>query len=82
MIKIYEAKPLNGFQYIHATKGPRAIHIGSSNSPVSMDEIRNFISECISNNFDKADVLGWEWNYEVNELAKKIAEKEGLDFFQ
>ena len=79
MIKLYEAKPLNGFRYIHATKGPRAVHIGSSNSPVSMDEIRNFISECISNNFDKADVLGWEWNYEVNELAKKIAEKEGLD---
>ena len=79
MIKLYEAKPLNGFRYIHATKGQRAVHIGSSNSPVSMDEIRNFISECISNNFDKADVLGWEWNYEVNELAKKIAEREGLD---
>ena len=79
MIKLYEAKPLNGFRYIHATKGPRTVHIGSSNSPVSMDEIRNFISECISNNFDKADVLGWEWNYEVNELAKKIAEKEGLE---
>ena len=79
MTKLYEAKPLNGFRYIHATKGQRAVHIGSSNSPVSMDKIRNFISECISNNFDKADVLGWEWNYEVNELAKKIAEKEGLD---
>ena len=79
MTKLYEAKPLNGFRYIHATKGQRAVHIGSSNSPVSMDKIRNFISECISNNFDKADVLGWEWNYEVNELAKKIAEKEGLE---
>jgi len=44
-----------------------------------MDEIRNFITECIENNFNKADVLGWEWNYEVNELAKKIAEKEGID---
>jgi adenine-specific DNA-methyltransferase len=79
MIKLYEAKPVNGFRYIHATKGQRAVHISSSNSPVSMDEIRNFISECISNNFDKADVLGWEWNYEVNELAKKIAEREGLN---
>ncbi len=79
MIKLYEAKPLNGFRYIHASKGPRAVHIGSSNSPVSMDEIRNFITECVNNNFNKADVLGWEWNYEVNELAKKIAEKEGLD---
>ncbi len=79
MIKLYEAKPLNGFRYIHATKGPRAVHIGSSSSPVSMDEIRNFITECINNNFEKADVLGWEWNYEVNELAKKVAEREGLN---
>ena len=79
MIKLYEAKTLNGFRYIHASKGSRAVHIGSSNSPVSMDEIRNFITECINNNFEKADVLGWEWNYEVNDLAKKLAEKEGLD---
>jgi adenine-specific DNA-methyltransferase len=79
MIKLYEAKPLNGFRYIHATKGLRAVHIGSSSSPVSMDEIRNFIIECINNNFEKVDVLGWEWNYEVNELAKKLAEREGLD---
>jgi len=79
MIKLYEAKPLNGFRYIHATKGPRAVHIGPSSSPVSMDEIKNFIIECINNNFEKADVLGWEWNYEVNELAKKLAEREGLD---
>ena len=79
MIKLYEAKPLNGFRYTHALKGQRAVHIGSSNSPVSMDEIRNFITECINNNFARADVLGWEWNYEVNELAKKVAEREGLD---
>jgi len=79
MIKLYNSKPLKGFRYIHALKDNRAVHIGSSNSPVSMDEIRNFITECIGNNFNKADVLGWEWNYEVNELAKKIAEREGVD---
>jgi len=79
MIKLYNSKPLKGFRYIHASKDNRAVHIGSSYSPVSMDEVRNFITECIDNNFNKADVLGWEWNYEVNELAKKIAEREGID---
>jgi adenine-specific DNA-methyltransferase len=79
MIKLYNSKPLRGFKYIHASKDNRAVHIGSSNSPISMDEVRNFITECIDNNFNKADVLGWEWNYEVNELAKKIAEREGID---
>ena len=79
MIKLYEAKPVNGFRYIHASKDQRAVHVGTSNSPVSMDEIRNFITESINNDFYRADVLGWEWNYEVNELAKKVAEREGVD---
>jgi adenine-specific DNA-methyltransferase len=78
MIKLYKSIPLKGYKYIHASKDNRAVHIGPINAPVSMEEIRNFVSECVSNNFTKADALGWEWNYEVNELAKKIAEREGI----
>ncbi len=78
MIKLYKSRPLKGHRYIHASKDNRAVHVGPINAPVSMEEIRNFVSECVSNNFTKADVLGWEWNYEVNELAKKIAEREGI----
>jgi len=37
------------------------------------------IIECRANNFIKADVLGWEWSYEVNELAKELAKKDGVD---
>ena len=55
------------------------MHIGPTNAPVSMDEIGNFVSECLSSGFNKADVLGLEWNYEVNELAKKVAEGDGVE---
>ncbi len=79
MIKLYNSKPVSGYRYIQASRSKRAVHIGPIDAPVSMDEIRNLISECVSNNFTKADVLGWEWNYEVNELAKKIAEREGVE---
>ncbi len=79
MIKLYKSRPVSGYKYIHASRDNRAVHIGPINAPVSMDEIRNLVSECVSNNFSKADVLGWEWNYEVNELAKKIAEREGVE---
>jgi len=79
MIKLYKSKPISGYKYIQASRDNRAVHIGPINAPVSMEEVRNFVSECISCNFTKADVLGWEWNYEVNELAKKIAEREGLN---
>jgi adenine-specific DNA-methyltransferase len=79
MIKLYKSKPLSGYKYIQASRDSRAVHIGPINAPVSMEEVRNFVSECVSSRFTKADVLGWEWNYEVNELAKKLAEREGLD---
>ncbi len=79
MIKLYKSNREDGYKYIHASIGNRAVHIGPINAPVSMDEIGNFVSECLSSGFNKADVLGLEWNYEVNELAKKIAEINGIE---
>jgi len=79
MVKLYKSKQEHGYRYIHASKDNRAVHIGPINAPVSMDEIRNFVFECLSNGFTKADVLGWDWNYEVNESSKKAAEEDGVD---
>ncbi|MGB9798054.1 MAG: hypothetical protein ACPLSK_05465, partial [bacterium] len=79
MLKLYQAQPLNTFRYIHGRKGDRAVHIGPLNAPVTMDEIERTVIECRANNFKKADVLGWEWSYEVNELAKALAKDNGVD---
>jgi len=79
MLKLYQAQPLTGFRYIHGRKGDRAVHIGPLNAPVTMDEVEMVVIQCRANNFNKADVLGWEWSYEVNELAKNLARKYGVD---
>ncbi|MFN3821055.1 MAG: hypothetical protein ACK4OO_01875, partial [bacterium] len=79
MLKLYQAQPLTGFTYLHGRKGDRAVHIGSLNAPVTMEEVEKVVIECRANNFNKADVLGWEWSYEVNELAKALAKKNGVD---
>jgi len=79
MLKLYQAQPLTGFRYIHGRKGDRAVHIGPLNAPVTMEEVEKVVIECRANNFNKADVLGWEWSYEVNELAKNLARKNGVD---
>jgi len=79
MLKLYQAQPLTGFRYLHGRKGDRAVHIGPLNAPVTMEEVEKVVIECRANNFNKADVLGWEWSYEVNELAKTLAEKNGVD---
>ena len=79
MLRLYQAQPVQGFTYIHGRKSDRAVHIGPLNAPVTMDEIKRVIEECRVNNFNKADVLGWEWSYEVNELAKALAKQHGVD---
>ncbi len=79
MLKLYQSQPLTGFRYLHGRKVERAVHIGPLNAPVTMEEVEKVVIECRANNFNKADVLGWEWSYEVNELAKELAKKNGVD---
>jgi len=79
MLKLYQAQPLTGFSYIHGRKGDRAVHVGPLNAPVTMEEVEKVVAECISNEFNKADILGWEWSYQVNELAKEIGRNKGVD---
>lgn len=76
MLKLYRAQPLHGFRYLHGWKGDnRIVHVGPLNAPVTMEEVEKVILECRANNFYKADILGWEWGYEVNELAKELAKR-------
>jgi len=60
MLKLYQAQPLTGFRYLHGRKGDRAVHVGPLNAPVTMEDIEKVVVECRANNFNKADVLGWE----------------------
>jgi len=79
MLKLYQSQPLNNFRYLHGRKGDRTVHIGPLNAPVTMEDVEKVVIECRNNNFNKADILGWEWSYEVNELAKVSAKKNGVD---
>jgi len=79
MLKLYQSQSLTGFRYLHGRKGDRVVHIGPLNAPVTMEEVERVVIECRANKFNKADVLGWEWSYEVNELSKDLAKKNGVD---
>jgi len=79
MLKLYGAEPITGFRYIHGKKGIRLVHVGSLNAPVTMDEVRKCIMECVENKITKLDILGWEWSYEVNDLSKQLAKKHKID---
>jgi len=79
MLKLYQTQPLSGFKYIQGRRADRAVHIGPLNAPVTIEEVEKVVLECRTNKFNRADVLGWEWAYEVNDLAKASAKKNGVD---
>ncbi|HPD34533.1 MAG TPA: site-specific DNA-methyltransferase, partial [Candidatus Kapabacteria bacterium] len=79
ILKLYQAQPMMGFGILHGRKQDRAVHVGPIKSPVTMEEIEQALYQCRMNNFNKLDVLGWEWGLNVNELAKVMAKDKGVD---
>jgi adenine-specific DNA-methyltransferase len=79
MTKLYNSRQLTGYNYIQASRENRAIFFGPVNAPVSMDMIKNFVSECVYWKFSGGDILGWTWDQETRESAKQFAQQKGVD---
>jgi len=79
VLKLYSAKKVQGFSLIHGIKDNRAVHIGLIDMPVNIEEVRKVLEDCRTNNFSKVDVLGFEFAYEVNELAKILGKKNNIE---
>jgi adenine specific DNA methylase Mod len=73
IVNLYNAKPLDNFEYIHGKKGNKAIHVGLVDSPVSKKEIFDALAECKKVGFDNLDILGWEWEMGLNDSIIKEA---------
>ncbi len=81
ILKLYQAKPIHGYSWLHGLKGGRMIHVGAVDAPVSVGDIPNIAAE-----FRKAvgtgkdapttngvDVLGWDFAFEMNEVSRQQA---------
>jgi hypothetical protein len=81
ILSLYHAQPLHGYTWLHGLKNGRLVHVGGVEAPVSVGDVRQMAAE-----FKKAmgsgpnapttnglDVLGWEFAFEINEVAKQQA---------
>ena len=81
ILELYGAKPVNGRTWLHGVKGGRMVHVGGVEAPVSVGDVQQIAVE-----FKKAmgtgkdaptvngvDVLGWDFAFELNEVAKQQA---------
>ncbi len=87
ILDLYHARPLNNYTWLHGIKGGRMVHVGSVDAPVTAGDLANIAAE-----FKKAigtgkdapssngvDILGWDFAFELNEVAKQQAAQANLD---
>lgn len=86
ILELYHAQPLSGYSWLNGVKGGRMVHVGAVDAPVSTGDVTSIAAE-----FRKAigtgknapatngvDVLGWDFAFEMNEIALQQAAKANI----
>lgn len=80
IIELYHARPIEGYTWLHGAKAGKMIHVGSVETPVTVDDIKATIKEFWklvgkekSAEKNHIDFLGWDFAFDVNETAKQFA---------
>ncbi len=79
VVTLYGGKPVDGFTSLHGTVGPRAVHVGAVDAPVSAAEIKDALDEAKAAGHVGLDVLGWEWELGLHDVIEDEARARGVD---
>ena len=87
ILDLYNARPIEGYTWLHGIRDGRMVHVGSVDSPISPNDVKQIAIE-----FKKAkgkgkdspsvaavDVLGWDFAFELNEVASQQAAQAGIN---
>jgi adenine-specific DNA-methyltransferase len=81
ILDLYRARPICGHVWLHGLKNGRMVHVGAVDSPVSVGDVSRLAAEFrLAAGSDKdapatngVDVLGWDFAFELNEVARQQA---------
>src|SRR5207253_2000740 len=84
---VRSATPLNGYVWLHGIKRGRMVHVGSVDAPITPSDMAQIAAEFrrVSGTGPDApssngiDVLGWDFAFELNEVARQQAALAKLD---
>ena len=87
ILKLYGARPINGYTYLHGLKNGRMVHVGSVDSPVTLGDVNQIVSEfkkSIGKGKDAptqkgVDILGWDFAFEFHEVVSQQAAQAGVN---
>ena len=81
VLKLAQATPLHGYMWLHGVKAGRMVHVGTVDAPVSVGDVTQIAAEfkrAVGTGKDApqtngVDVLGWDFAFELNEVARQQA---------
>jgi DNA modification methylase len=81
ILDLFHARPLTGYTWLHGVHGGRMVHVGPVDSPISNGDVTNMVAEfkrAMGSGADAPatngiDVLGWDFAFELNEVARQQA---------
>jgi DNA modification methylase len=87
ILALYHATPVEGHAWLHGAKAGRMVHVGTVDAPVTVGDVRQIAVEfrkVMGTGKDapsksSVDILGWDFAFELNEVAKQEAQLAGLD---
>jgi len=87
ILDLYGARPVHGYTWLHGLKSGHMVHVGTVDAPVTVGDVKQIAVEFRktlgkgedSPTTTSVDVLGWDFAFEVNEVARQDAAKAGID---
>jgi len=87
ILDLYRAKPIQGYVWLHGMKQGRMVHVGTVDAPVTVGDVKQIAAEfrrAIGTGknappLSAVDILGWDFAFELNEVARQDAALAGID---
>lgn len=81
ILELYHARPIQGYTWLHGLKQGRMVHVGAVDAPISPGDVQQIALEFRKStgtgkdapSVSAVDVLGWDFAFELNEVAKQQA---------
>ena len=87
ILELYHAQLIKGYSWLHGIKAGRMVHVGVVDSPVTPSDVTQIATEfkrAVGTGKDAPktngmDVLGWDFAFELNEVAKQQASQANIN---
>jgi adenine-specific DNA-methyltransferase len=81
ILDLFHARPHTGYTWLHGMRGGRMVHVGPVDSPIATGDVTNMVAEfkramgsgADAPTINGIDVLGWDFAFELNEVARQQA---------